>query len=77
MSRFEGVVFRAHHPGWAWAPASGKGAKLHGGFALQLSSSNGRALEPGRIFDHALEKARQAAFLASRRATDATVVTTA
>jgi RES domain-containing protein len=31
LSRFEGVVFRAHHPGWAWTPASGEGTKLHGG----------------------------------------------
>jgi Resolvase, N terminal domain len=32
---------------------------------------------PGRVFDHALERSRQAAFLASRRATDAACVTTA
>ena len=31
MKRFENVVYRAHHPGWAWAPVSGEGAKLHGG----------------------------------------------
>ena len=24
-------VFRAHHPGWAFAPISGEGAALHGG----------------------------------------------
>ena len=29
--RFEGLAFRAHHPGWAWAPTSGEGARLHGG----------------------------------------------
>jgi len=25
------TVFRAHHPGWAWAPDSGEGARLYGG----------------------------------------------
>jgi RES domain-containing protein len=29
--RFEGRVFRAHHPHWAWAADSGEGAALHGG----------------------------------------------
>ena len=29
--RFKGAVFRAHHPGWAFAPLSGAGAALHGG----------------------------------------------
>ncbi len=31
MRRLDGLLYRAHHPGWAWAPASGEGAKLHGG----------------------------------------------
>jgi RES domain-containing protein len=31
FSRFEGLVYRGHHPGWAWDPLSGEGAKLHGG----------------------------------------------
>lgn len=30
-ARFAGVVYRAHHPGWAHAPLSGDGARLHGG----------------------------------------------
>lgn len=29
--RLEGLVYRAHHPGWAWVPESGEGARLHGG----------------------------------------------
>ena len=31
LTRFEGLVYRAHHPGWAFAPESGEGAKFHGG----------------------------------------------
>ncbi len=27
----EYLVRRIHDPGWAWAPGSGEGAKLHGG----------------------------------------------
>ncbi len=29
--RFQGSVYRAHNPEWAWDPLSGAGAKLHGG----------------------------------------------
>lgn len=29
--RFDGLVYRAHHPAWAFDPESGEGAKLHGG----------------------------------------------
>jgi RES domain-containing protein len=29
--RWKGVVFRAHHPRWAFDPLSGEGAKLYGG----------------------------------------------
>jgi len=29
--KFRAVVWRAHHPRWAFAPASGQGAALHGG----------------------------------------------
>ena len=29
--RLETTVYRAHHPGWAWAPDSGEGARLYGG----------------------------------------------
>ncbi len=29
--RLTGSVFRAHNPEWAWRPASGEGARLHGG----------------------------------------------
>lgn len=29
--RFNGLVYRAHHPGWAYQPTSGEGAKRHGG----------------------------------------------
>jgi RES domain-containing protein len=28
---FTGVVYRAHHPRWAYAPSSGEGAARHGG----------------------------------------------
>lgn len=28
---FQGLVYRAHHPGWAWAAESGEGARQHGG----------------------------------------------
>jgi RES domain-containing protein len=28
---FQGQVFRAHDPRWAWDPESGEGARLHGG----------------------------------------------
>lgn len=31
FSRFDGLVYRAHHPAWAYDPESGDGAKLHGG----------------------------------------------
>lgn len=31
FSRFDGHVYRAHHPAWAYDPESGEGAKLHGG----------------------------------------------
>lgn len=31
FSRFDGLVYRAHHPAWAFDPESGEGAKLHGG----------------------------------------------
>lgn len=31
LRRFTGIVYRAHHPKWAFAPESGEGAKLHGG----------------------------------------------
>jgi RES domain-containing protein len=29
--RFNGLVYRAHHPAWAFDPESGEGAKIHGG----------------------------------------------
>lgn len=29
--RFEGLVYRAHHPAWAFSPLSGEGARRHGG----------------------------------------------
>jgi RES domain-containing protein len=29
--RFDGVGYRAHHPGWAYQPTSGEGAERHGG----------------------------------------------
>jgi RES domain-containing protein len=29
--RFQGLVYRAHHPRWAFAPDSGEGAARHGG----------------------------------------------
>ena len=28
---FQGIVYRAHHPRWAYAPESGEGASRHGG----------------------------------------------
>jgi len=28
---FQGLAFRAHHPGWAWDAESGEGARQHGG----------------------------------------------
>lgn len=31
FTRFDGLVYRAHHPAWAYDPESGEGAKLHGG----------------------------------------------
>jgi len=31
LKRWQGLVYRAHHPGWAWAPDSGEGARLLGG----------------------------------------------
>jgi RES domain-containing protein len=31
LTRFEGLVYRAHHPGWAFDPESGEGARMHGG----------------------------------------------
>lgn len=29
--RFQGIVYRAHHPHWSWNPLSGEGARRHGG----------------------------------------------
>jgi RES domain-containing protein len=29
--RFQGLVYRAHNPRWSFEPASGEGARLHGG----------------------------------------------
>jgi RES domain-containing protein len=29
--RFEGLVYRAHHPAWAFDPESGEGARIYGG----------------------------------------------
>lgn len=31
FTRFDGLVFRAHHPAWAYDPESGEGARIHGG----------------------------------------------
>lgn len=31
MIHWQGLVYRAHHPRWAWDPDSGEGARLHGG----------------------------------------------
>jgi RES domain-containing protein len=31
FSRFDGLVYRAHHPAWAYEPESGEGARIHGG----------------------------------------------
>lgn len=31
ISRFTGIVYRAHHPMWSYDPLSGNGAKKHGG----------------------------------------------
>lgn len=31
VTRFEGLTYRAHHPGWAFDPESGEGARMHGG----------------------------------------------
>lgn len=31
MRRFTGIVYRAHHPKWAYEPLSGNGAKKYGG----------------------------------------------
>jgi len=31
FSRFDGLVYRANHPAWAYDPESGEGAKIHGG----------------------------------------------
>jgi RES domain-containing protein len=30
-ARYDGLVYRAHHPGWAYQATSGEGAKRHGG----------------------------------------------
>jgi len=31
VKAWKGLVYRAHHPGWAWLPDSGEGARMHGG----------------------------------------------
>lgn len=31
VTRFEGLAYRAHHPGWGCDPESGGGARMHGG----------------------------------------------
>jgi RES domain-containing protein len=31
LVRFDGIVYRAHNPRWAYAPTSGEGAARHGG----------------------------------------------
>jgi RES domain-containing protein len=39
FSRFEGLVYRAHHPAWAYDPESGEGAKIHGGRFNRVGTS--------------------------------------
>lgn len=39
--RFQGIVYRAHNPQWAWDPLSGEGARRHGG---RFNRRNQRAL---------------------------------
>jgi RES domain-containing protein len=39
FSRFDGLVYRAHHPAWAFDPESGEGAKLYGGRFNRVGSA--------------------------------------
>lgn len=38
FTRFDGLVYRAHHPAWAYDPESGDGARLHGGRFNRIGS---------------------------------------
>ena len=55
--RLVGQVYRAHHPGWAFQPASGTGAALHGG---RFNPKGTEALYTARRLETAWLEAQQA-----------------
>ena len=55
--RLTGQVYRAHHPRWAFAPASGQGAALHGG---RFNPKGLAALYTSRRMETAWLEAQQA-----------------
>lgn len=54
--QFTGVVYRAHHPRWAFDPLSGEGAKLHGG---RFNRQGTRTLYTSLVSITALKEAQQ------------------
>jgi RES domain-containing protein len=55
--RFQGLVYRAHHPAWAWEPESGEGARRHGG---RFNPKGTAALYLSLNFETAWAEAQQA-----------------
>jgi RES domain-containing protein len=54
--KLTGVVYRAHHPRWSWAPQSGEGAALSGG---RFNPAGMPALYTARRFETAWLEAQQ------------------
>lgn len=54
--RLTGLLYRAHDPGWAFAPTSGEGARLYGG---RFNPKGTRALYLSRAIETAWLEAQQ------------------
>ena len=54
--RLKGLVYRAHHPRWAYSPASGQGAALYGG---RFNAKGVEALYTSRRLETAWLEAQQ------------------
>jgi len=56
LVRYSGIVFRAHHPNWAFSPVSGEGAKKHGG---RFNPKGMSALYTAETLDVAIRETQQ------------------
>jgi RES domain-containing protein len=54
--RYQGIVYRAHHPQWAYPPTSGEGAARHGG---RFNPNGVKALYTSENFNTAVLEAQQ------------------